>query len=279
MAMTNSSGQIVERYGYTPYRKRRVVSPSGATLVASAVENQVGFTGRYHDGETRLTYFRARYQDAELGRFVGRDPLGYVDGANRYGFLRNAPVNFVDPTGLGACAEPSECNPMPAEPCTEAVPPAEPPAPPPPEAEPTPPAPELEPEPKIYFAGTLVGTLPRSLLFPQWRAVARGNAIAVAIVAALSIPGSNPQQCTDARKGELQDAGDQYCHGDGFACTGGMPCNVLLVNIELADACARARRMINRECFSGGDRGHRIAQDAAGKAAAKCPAAYRNKKC
>ncbi|MDX2050788.1 MAG: RHS repeat-associated core domain-containing protein [Polyangiaceae bacterium] len=97
MAMTNSSGQLAERYGYTPYGKRRVVSPAGATLAASAVGNQVGFTGRYHDGETGLTYFRARYMDAELGRFVGRDPIGYVDGPSLYGSYF-VPAN-VDPTG------------------------------------------------------------------------------------------------------------------------------------------------------------------------------------
>ncbi|MDX2050786.1 MAG: RHS repeat-associated core domain-containing protein [Polyangiaceae bacterium] len=97
MAMTNSPGQLAERYGYTPYGKRRVVSPSGATLAASAVGSQVGLTGRYHDGETGLTYFRARYMDAELGRFVGRDPIGYVDGASLYGsyFV----PRFTDPSG------------------------------------------------------------------------------------------------------------------------------------------------------------------------------------
>ncbi|MDX2053048.1 MAG: RHS repeat-associated core domain-containing protein [Polyangiaceae bacterium] len=97
MAMTNSSGQLAERYGYTPYGKRRVVSPGGTTLAASALGNQVGFTGRYHDGETGLTYFRARYQDAELGRFVGRDPLGKVDGPSTYAnyFVPQG----VDPTG------------------------------------------------------------------------------------------------------------------------------------------------------------------------------------
>ena len=92
MAMTNSSGQVAERYGYTPYGKRRVVSPGGATLASSAVGNQVGFTGRYHDAETQLTYFRARYQDAELGRFLGRDPLGYVDGSSVY-------ANYFVPQG------------------------------------------------------------------------------------------------------------------------------------------------------------------------------------
>jgi len=117
MALSNQSGQLAERYGYTPYGKRRVVSPGGVTLAASAVGNQVGFTGRYHDGETQLTYFRARYQDAELGRFVGRDPIGMGDFpaqggsgrsptvavlalASRYRYGGNSPANARDPFGL-----------------------------------------------------------------------------------------------------------------------------------------------------------------------------------
>jgi len=49
-------------------------------------------------GETELYYFRARYYDATLGRFVGRDPLGYVDGMSLYGgyFVPGG----VDPSGL-----------------------------------------------------------------------------------------------------------------------------------------------------------------------------------
>jgi len=113
MALSNQSGQLAERYGYTPYGKRRVVSPGGVTLAASAVGNQVGFTGRYHDVETGLTYFRARYQDAELGRFVGRDPIAFEDAvisgrmwANHrarirslYAYALNNPQTFLDPSG------------------------------------------------------------------------------------------------------------------------------------------------------------------------------------
>ncbi len=112
MALSNQSGQLAERYGYTPYGKRRVVSPGGAMLASSAVGNQVGFTGRYHDAETGLTYFRARYQDAELGRFVGRDPIAFRDfgvkprrlraiefQANLYVYALGNPVEFLDPQG------------------------------------------------------------------------------------------------------------------------------------------------------------------------------------
>jgi hypothetical protein len=36
------------------------------------------------DLETAIYYFRARYYHAELGRFICRDPIGYVDGMNLY---------------------------------------------------------------------------------------------------------------------------------------------------------------------------------------------------
>ncbi len=60
-------------------------------------EQGYGFTGRYLDGETGLWYFRARYFDSGLGRFVSRDPLGYVDGDSLYASYFAA--LGVDPSG------------------------------------------------------------------------------------------------------------------------------------------------------------------------------------
>jgi len=51
-----------------------------------------------------LTYYRARYYDPNQGRFTQRDPLGYVDGINRYSYVHNNPINFNDPSGLVARA-------------------------------------------------------------------------------------------------------------------------------------------------------------------------------
>jgi len=36
------------------------------------------------------------------GRWLSEDPAGYVDGPNQYLYVRNSPVNFVDPSGLAA---------------------------------------------------------------------------------------------------------------------------------------------------------------------------------
>jgi len=67
-------------------------------LRCSGAEGQYLFTGRRLDEETGLYYYRARYYDVELGRFIGRDPIGYIDGASLYrGYFV---PNGLDPFGL-----------------------------------------------------------------------------------------------------------------------------------------------------------------------------------
>jgi RHS repeat-associated protein len=59
---------------------------NGNVVPAPSVSQEYGYTGRMHDSEDAgLMYFRAQYYSAEIGRFIGRDPLGYVDGYNLYG--------------------------------------------------------------------------------------------------------------------------------------------------------------------------------------------------
>uniref|UniRef100_UPI001B7F8F4B RHS repeat-associated core domain-containing protein n=1 Tax=Thiobacillus thioparus TaxID=931 RepID=UPI001B7F8F4B len=47
-----------------------------------------------------MIYYRARYYDPAIGRFISRDPAGMPDGVNRYAYVNNNPVNFTDPMGL-----------------------------------------------------------------------------------------------------------------------------------------------------------------------------------
>jgi RHS repeat-associated protein len=60
------------------------------------------FTGREWDTETGLFYYRARYYDPKVGRFVSEDPIAFGAGPNFYRYVFNNPVNFTDPFGLDA---------------------------------------------------------------------------------------------------------------------------------------------------------------------------------
>jgi RHS repeat-associated protein len=52
------------------------------------------------DPETALYDYKNRIYIPQAGRFLTRDPAGYVDGANLYAYVRNASPTFSDPTGL-----------------------------------------------------------------------------------------------------------------------------------------------------------------------------------
>jgi hypothetical protein len=48
---------------------------------------------------TGLYYYRARWYDAQVGRFISEDPIGLAGGINFYAYVANNPVNAIDPTG------------------------------------------------------------------------------------------------------------------------------------------------------------------------------------
>ena len=60
------------------------------------------YTGREWDPESSLYYYRARYYDPTVGRFLRGDPFGYLDGPNVYSYVGNNPLTYRDPLGLAA---------------------------------------------------------------------------------------------------------------------------------------------------------------------------------
>lgn len=66
----------------------------------SLITTRYLFTGREFDVETGLYYYRARYYDAGIGRFISEDPIGFVSGDfNLTRYVSNVPITFVDPFG------------------------------------------------------------------------------------------------------------------------------------------------------------------------------------
>jgi RHS repeat-associated protein len=58
------------------------------------------YTGREWDPETGLYYYRARYYDPKVGRFISEDPIGFRGGVNFYSYVGGNPINRLDPFGL-----------------------------------------------------------------------------------------------------------------------------------------------------------------------------------
>ena len=89
VVLTNTSGNKTKSYSYNAFG----VEYNEATLDA----NPFRYCGEYYDKETQTIYLRARYYDAEQGRFTQEDPIR--DGLNWYAYCGNNPIMFVDPSG------------------------------------------------------------------------------------------------------------------------------------------------------------------------------------
>ncbi len=93
VALTDVKQKVVESYSYDSFGE---VKRKG-----DKVKNTYTFTGREWDKEVELYYYRARYYDAKVGRFISKDPIGFVGGdVNLYSYVGGNPVNYTDPWGL-----------------------------------------------------------------------------------------------------------------------------------------------------------------------------------
>ncbi len=113
--VTSSAGAIQDESDYYPF--------GGEHVVVSSSGNTYKFTAKERDAETGLDYLMARYYSSGFGRFYSPDeftggpidaispgdplppgPLPYADIANpqslnKYAFVYNNPLRFIDPTG------------------------------------------------------------------------------------------------------------------------------------------------------------------------------------
>ncbi len=99
MGLSDTKGNVVERVEYDVYGMPTFMDADGNVLEASAMSNNILFTGREYDAETGDYFFRARSMHPMVGRFMQKDPLGYVDGMNDYAYCLNNSIYFIDPFG------------------------------------------------------------------------------------------------------------------------------------------------------------------------------------
>jgi RHS repeat-associated protein len=93
IAITDGNNTVVQRYEYDAYGNITYLQDPG-------FKQPYAYTGREWDEESGLYYYRARYYDPGVGRFVESDPIGLAGGINRYAYVEGDPINQVDPEGL-----------------------------------------------------------------------------------------------------------------------------------------------------------------------------------
>ncbi len=106
-ALTSSTGAVVQSYSYDAFGKAYVRNGSGTwttlidinTYTGSTYSNSRLYTGREYDKEIWMYYLRARYYNANTGKFISRDPIGQNDQVNLYTYVGNSPLKYVDRMG------------------------------------------------------------------------------------------------------------------------------------------------------------------------------------
>ena len=83
-------------YAFSPYGQTQKL---GVENQQPGSENSSQYTGRENDNNG-LYFYRARYYDPVLKRFISEDPIGLAGGINSHAYVEGDPVNLNDPEGL-----------------------------------------------------------------------------------------------------------------------------------------------------------------------------------
>jgi len=102
------SGNVVASYLFDGYGMRKVAS-NDPTAPQDPYSGYGGLAGYYTDWETGLSLLGFRYYDVASGRFLTRDPIGFVGGINLYEYVGNSPIGLVDPAGTQFRRDRSKC--------------------------------------------------------------------------------------------------------------------------------------------------------------------------
>ena len=100
--MTAAGGSVLHQARFLPFGGTR-----GWAGAATTPWLDRGYTGHLHNDSAGLIYMNARYYVPSLGRFASADTIvpnpANPQSMNRFSYVRNNPLKFIDPTGHYEC--------------------------------------------------------------------------------------------------------------------------------------------------------------------------------
>jgi RHS repeat-associated protein len=105
--VVNANGSIIQKMEYGAFGQLRSVKNSSneeVSFESAPVRTSFTYTGREFEPELGMYYYRARYYDPSVGRFLQQDPdpgklIDPQTIISKYNYANNNPVMNNDPTG------------------------------------------------------------------------------------------------------------------------------------------------------------------------------------
>ncbi len=99
---TDNTGAKVSEMRYKPWGETRYTWTAALSTTPAYALTKYTFTGQYsYTGDFGLMFYNARWYDSLTGRFVQADSIvpGGIQGLDRYSYVFNNPLSYVDPSG------------------------------------------------------------------------------------------------------------------------------------------------------------------------------------
>jgi len=104
-ALIDASGAVKERYAFSAFGVRRILTPAFGERATSECDFTFAFQGQFLDTESGFLNYGYRYYSPHLGRWLSKDPIAEQGGLNLYDMVTNGAVNANDYLGLLSIGE------------------------------------------------------------------------------------------------------------------------------------------------------------------------------